>query len=351
MTLPFGPSSRAAACQDRARALDRLASLLERGVPLPAALLGAGESLTGRARARAASAAAAAGEGRPLVDALLSGGLVEPGERALLEAVTGADPATTLRLLAQELSGRAALAREVELGLRAPLRHALGVLVALAVFALVGSVMLGTFQGVVALALGTSGARGWATAAALLFGLLGLAPLALLALTDVALAWLVRSSLVDPLAGLFPALHRLLGLHTASTFLRRLGLALQAGRSLPLALETAAAAFGDRPVAREVAALARRAREGAGLRACLGQAPFLDPSAELVAKEAADRADPPRELLALAQVYAAELALEARALGPLLGGCAEVLMTLPVAGLLAAGFSALGATIRMMAAF
>lgn len=332
--------SRAERTAGRAQALARLAGLVERGVPLPTALLAVADGLSGRARRRLIAAADGAGEGRPLVNTLLTAGLVDASEQALLQALTGADPARTLRAFADELRGRAGLEQEIERGLGTPLRHALGLVAVLAGFGVLGGMGLEVIQGL--LGLGPGGSS-WSLVLALLIPLL-----AWVWFERAGLARLSRSRWLDLLAGTFPVSQRLLTLYTASTFLRRLGLCLTAGRPLPAALDAAGAGFGTRPAGLEAQALARRAREGAGLSACLGEAGFLDPSAELLARAAAQRADPPRELLELARVYADELAIEARGLGPVLGGCAELAVLLPLGAVLARTMAGLESSFALM---
>lgn len=327
----------------RGEALARLAGLVERGVPLPSALLAVADGSTGRARRQLLAAAAGAGEGGPLMSALSTAELVEPGEQALLQALTGADPARTLLSFAEDLRGRAQLEAEIERGLGAPLRHALGLVAVVVGFGVLGGMGLEVIQR----ALGAGGGGGsWSLVLAL-----GVPLLAWVWFERVGLSRLVRSPWLDVQAASFPVLQRLLTLHTASTFLRRLGLCLAAGRPLPAALEAAGAGFGARPAGVQAQALARHAREGASLSQCLGEASFLDPSAELLALAAAQRADPPRELLELARVYADELTIEARGLGPVLGGCAEVAVLLPLGAVLArvlAGLEDSAALMRMM---
>ena len=75
-------------------------------------------------------------------------------------------------------------------------------------------------------------------------------------------------------------------------------------------------------------AIVKAAREGNGLVSCLNRAPAATPTAQWVAGIAAERADPARELLELADDYEARLVRECAHWGPLFGGIADLLFVL-----------------------
>ncbi|MCO5171114.1 MAG: hypothetical protein M9894_32730 [Planctomycetes bacterium] len=299
----------------RAGRLERLAALVRREAPAPDALrsVGAGEP-----------AAALSAEGRPLDEALVAAGLVDAGEAALVRA---GDPAGALELLAQELRTR----HEV----RATFRRA----VVRPVVKLAGAnlVLLGAWY------LVSSGAATGTVAAPLppapwLATVAGVAG-ALLAGRALARVGRVRAAL-ERVARALPLVGGLLELEVAARLLRALGTALAAGADLPAAFDRARAAFPGRQTARDLEPSVQAAREGRGLLDCLARGPALPTTALWVAGAALERADPGRELLAVARHYEERLVRECGHWGPVLGGVADLLV---VSGL------GVGATLLMRA--
>lgn len=315
--------------QRRAGLLERLAGLVRREVPLPLALGSLGD---GRRDAALERGVALANEGRPLGEALVAAGLVDEADAKLVEAGEGRDPGRGLRLLAQELRARAEVSRTLTAAIVRP-----------AVKLLVATLMLGLVAGLLGAEAEVMQAQSITPQRAPLWGMPtppprdgppGTAAFISVGFTFATLigaAWLLAGSRVgrhvlERATRDLPVMSTLLGLEVTTRFLRVLGTALAAGLDLPAALERARDAFADRPVARELDAVVAAAREGNGLVSCLNRAPVATPTAQWVAGVAAERADPARELLELADDYEARLVRECAHWGPVFGGIADLLV-------------------------
>jgi type II secretory pathway component PulF len=315
----------------RAGLLDRLAALVRREVPLPLALGSLGD---GRRDAAVDRGVALASEGRPLGEALVAAGLIDAADASLVEAGEGRDPGRGLRLLAQELRARAEVSRTLTAAIVRPVLKLLGALLLL--FLVAG------LLGAEAEAFRTSQITprpifAWnppppreALPAARSVKVIGLTVAAL-----VGAAWLLARSragrgLLERATRDVPIMSTLLGLEVTTRFLRVLGTALAAGLDLPAALERARDAFAGRPVARELQAVVTAAREGNGLVSCLNRAPIATPTAQWVAGIAAERPDPARELLELADEYEARLVRECAHWGPVFGGIADLVVVVGI---------------------
>lgn len=299
----------------RAPVLDRLAGLLRRGVPLPDALASAAEATSSRRDPDLAKAVAAAREGRPLDEVLAAARLATPADAAVLRAAAGGDPARALRLLADEAAADADLAARTREVLARPVRKAAAVVVLVSVLA------GGLTAGVLASASRPDAAVEPLHLAPLTFAV-GLA--AFVGGLRLAVARPVTRRFLELLGREAHPAAELIRLHAAATFLRAVGTALGAGLPLAGALERAREALAGRLAAEELEPLVAAAREGAGVTRCLGAAPFLDPTAEVVLTEATGRVDLPTELLALAGTYQDRFRRESDRWVPVFGGCAEL---------------------------
>lgn len=311
----------------RAGVLERLAGLVKRDVPLSLALGSLGD---GRRDAALERGVALANEGRPLGEALVATGLIDEAEAKLVLAGEGRDPGRGLRLLAQELRARAEVSRTLAAAI---VRPVLKLLVAALLLFLVAGLLGAQAEVLNAQEITPHAIMIWGPPPARspppgtrAFMAIGFTFAALLGA-----AWLFARSrvghgLLERAARDVPVMSTLLGLEVTTRFLRVLGTALAAGLDLPAAFERVRDAFAGRPVARELDAIVTAAREGSGLVSCLNRAPVATPTAQWVAGIAAERADPARELLELADDYEARLVRECAHWGPVFGGVADLLV-------------------------
>ncbi len=301
----------------RASTLERLGALLSRGVPAAEALTSVGA---------AARAVALAREGRPVAEALLAAGLVDASEAGLVHA---GEPARGGAVHGQELRARHEVTRQLRAAAVRPFTKLAAVVLVCVCLAVVLDGPLGTaappWPGATPL---PSVAERPATLAER-FGAYAAAGLVLLAGAALLRTRLART-VTERVGRDLPVVSTLLELEVGARYLRALGTALGAGLDLPAALERAREAFADRATARDLAPLVAAAREGQGLVSILGRAPLNLPTAQWVAGFAVERADPARELLALAASYEERLVRECSRWSPVLGGIADLAIVLGV---------------------
>lgn len=307
----------------RAGVLERLGALMRRGVPAAEALasIGAGPR-----------AVAVAREGRPVDEALLAAGLVDASEAGLVRA---GDPGRGLALLGEELRARHEVTRTFRAAAVRPFTKLAAVVV---VFVGLTLILGGEPLGLPEPGPPTPwGGPGLPVAAqpppppslAERFGAYAAVGLVLLAGAALLRTRAARTPL-ERVGRDLPVISTLLELEVGARYLRALGTALGAGLDLPRALERARDAFVGRATARELEHLIAAAREGQGLVSILGRAPLELPTAQWVAGHAVGRADPSRELLALAASYEQRLVRECARWSPVLGGVADLLIVIGV---------------------
>jgi type II secretory pathway component PulF len=313
--------------ESRASFLDRLATLLQRGITLSDALGAFAQDPDKDWAAAAERALPFALEGASLATVLEESGLVTEADTALLRAGEG-DGSRPLSYVASELKARARLASAVHAALVAPLWKFmivgfLGMLVVL-IQVCTTQVMFPEHIGS-----GLFLRDPWVSST------LTFVCMSMMLCMGGRFAWGIvwrpaTRRMLEAAARESMTLERLLLLENGARFLRALGTAFEVGLPLTGALAHAKRVFHGRVVADEIDVLCGMAEEGAPLDACLSLVPFLDATTLWTLEHALHRPDLPAELLAVADTLQEDLVRELEVRTPFLTGAANLAFALPI---------------------